>query len=110
MSISRLVGVTKLLLKETGTIKLRQRGSNGKRTNLIWEVLFIALVVLSITTLITTSYLQTNETTTILSVTKSEILTELNKSNSNNLIQSINIEKTPTTNTKNNSANFINKP
>ena len=65
-----------------------------------FEVLFIALVVLSITTLITTSYLQTNETTTILSVTKSEILTELNKSNSNNLIQSINIEKTPTTNTQ----------
>lgn len=58
-----------------------------------FELLFLALVVLSVSAFITTMYLQTNENTTILAVTKTELLTQLNKSNSNNLIESINIEK-----------------
>lgn len=65
-----------------------------------FELLFLALVVLSVSAFITTMYLQTNENTTILALTKSELLTELNKSTSNNLIQSINIEKTPSNNTQ----------
>lgn len=65
-----------------------------------FELIFLALVVISAAAFITTIYIQTNENTTIISLTKNELLKELTKSNSNNLIESIKFEKNQAQNTQ----------
>lgn len=60
-----------------------------------FELIFVALVIMTASVYFTNLYIQTTETTTLVGVTKNEMLKLLNNNENENIIEKISIEKIP---------------
>ncbi len=63
-----------------------------------FELILLALVIITISIYFTNLYTQTTQTTTIISLAKTEVNQKLNETNFTNIIENIHLEKTSTEN------------